>query len=244
MANSIKIMIVEDEPIIAEEIAAIVEDLGYEVVCKVLHAKDVMQKFNASEPDMVLMDINLNHEKDGIVLAKEILEHKKLPIIFLTSYADKATISRAAAIAPEGYITKPFDEQDLQIAIELAMHRFEKQEAQKAPAAADNFLVNKQLFVRHKNKLVKLQPEAILYVEAHSNYSIIITPTEKYTLSTTLGIIEEKLKPFGFVRTHRGWLINLHHVDEITEDTVVIAGESLPISKRNRHDFMGMITQL
>ncbi len=242
--DTLRIMIVEDEPIIADEIAATIEDLGYTVAAKVIHGKDAAAVFLKSDPDVILMDINLGKGADGIQLASEIKQQKNIPLIFLSSYADKATIDRAKQTNPDGYIVKPFDEKDLQVAIEIAFHRFELQHKTMTEEKPDTFLVNKHLFIRSKNKLVKLNPEEIVYAEAQSNYTLVKTEKEKYMLSTTLGIIEEKLVPFGFFRLHRSYLANITKIDAIEEDHVLIGGETVPVSKKQKQDLMNLITQL
>ncbi|MEO7984044.1 MAG: response regulator transcription factor [Bacteroidota bacterium] len=167
-----------------------------------------------------------------------------MPLIFLTSYSDKTTIDRAKAINPDGYIVKPFDERDLQVAIEIAFHRFENQHKNNPTEKTDSFLVNKQLFVRHKNKLIKLNPEEVLYAEAQSNFTVIVTAKEKYTVSTTLGIIEERLNQFGFLRIHRSYIINLSKIETIEDNTVTIAKQAIPLSRNNKQELMNKITQL
>lgn len=240
----LRIMIVEDEPIILEEIAATIEDLGYTVACKVLHSKDALTAFRNNAADLVLMDINLGAGKDGIQLAAELKAEKNIPLIFLTSYSDKAIIDRAKTVNPDGYIVKPFDEKDLQVAIEIAFHRFEQQSKNTGTEKTDSFLVNKHLFVRHKNKLVKLNPEDVLYAEAQSNYTVIVTDKEKYTVSTTLGIIEERLNQFGFLRIHRSYIINLSKIETIEDDTITIGRQAIPLSRNNKQELLNKITQL
>lgn len=241
----LRILIVEDEPIIADEIAATIEDLGYLVAAKAIHPDEVNAIFLQCEPDVILMDINLGRGPDGIQLAAGLKRQKPVPVIFLTSYADQDTIERAKKVNPDGYILKPFDEKDLQIAIELAFHRFEQQ-AEKIVTAEnpDTYLVNKHLFIRSKNKLIKLQPADIIYAEAQSNYTLVKTSAEKFTLSTTLGVIEEKLLPFGFFRLHRSYLANVSKIDLIDEDHVIICGERIPVSKKQKQDLLHLITQL
>lgn len=242
--QALRIMIVEDEPVIAEEIAATIEDLGYIPVAKVMHSKDVLNSFKIAAPDLVLMDINLGQGKDGIQLAAELKAEKNVPLIFLTSYSDKTIVDRAKTVNPDGYIVKPFDEKDLQVAIEIAFHRFEHQQKNTVPEKTDSFLVNKHLFVRHKNKLVKLNPEDVLYAEAQSNYTVIVTDKEKYTVSTTLGIIEDRLIQFGFLRIHRSYIINLSKIETIEDDTVSIGRQAIPLSRNNKQELMNKITQL
>lgn len=242
--SELRIMIVEDEPIIADEIAATIEDLGYTIAAKILHSKEVIDAFNQSEPDVVIMDINLGSEKDGVQLAAEMRQIKNIPLIFLTSYSDNATIERTKEVNPDGFIVKPFDEKDLQIAIEIAFNRFEQQRKIISDAKMETFLINKFLFIRSKNKLIKLVPEEIIFAEAQSNYTLIKTTKDKFTLSTTLGTIEEKLMPFGFFRIHRSYLANVAKINSIEEDHVVIDGEIVPISKKQKQDLLHLITQL
>ncbi len=242
--ESLQIMIVEDEPVIAEEIAAIIEDLGYSVSCKVLHSKEVLNSFQRYNPDLVLLDINLGQGKDGIQLAHEIKSLKNIPLIFLTSYSDKAIVDRAKNVNPDGYIIKPFDEKNLQIAIEIAFHRYEQSQKTTAEEKPETFLINKYLFIRNKNKLIKLDPGDIIYAEAYSNYTIIKTTNNKFIISTTLGIIQDKLQPFGFFRLHRSYLANVAKIEAIEEDYVSIAGEKIPVSKKQKQDLLNIITQL
>lgn len=242
--SSLRIMIVEDEPVIADEIAITIEDLGYIVASKVLHGKDVVQSFISNIPDLVLMDINLGNGPNGIQLAAEIKQEKNVPLIFLSSYSDKTTIDKAKQVNPDGYIIKPFDEKDLQVAIEIAFYRFEQQQRPAMEEKPETFLINKHLFIRHKNKLVKLNPGEVIYAEAQSNYTLVKTEKEKFILSTTLGVIEEKLLPFGFFRLHRSYLANVSKIDAIEEDHVVIGGESVPVSKKQKQDLLNHITQL
>lgn len=241
---SLRILIVEDEPIIADEIAATIEDLGYQVAAKVIHAAEVNTVFQESEPDIVLMDINLGQGADGIQLAAELKRQKEVPLIFLTSYTDTGTIDRAKKVNPDGYIVKPFDEKELQIAIEIAFHRFDQVKEKHTGEKPDSYLVNKHLFIRSRNKLVKLVPTEIIYAVAQSNYTLIKTSTDKFMLSTTLGVIEEKLIPFGFFRLHRSYLANVSKIDAIEEDHVMIGGENIPISKKQKQDLLNLITQL
>jgi DNA-binding LytR/AlgR family response regulator len=91
---------------------------------------------------------------------------------------------------------------------------------------------------------VKLNPEDVLYAEAQSNYTVIVTDKEKYTVSTTLGIIEERLNQFGFLRIHRSYIINLSKIETIEDDTVTIGQQSIPLSRNNKQELLNKITQL
>lgn len=244
--KQLQIMIVEDEPIIAQEISMVVEDLGYSVCALVMHSSEVIPVYNTCNADLLLMDIHLGSGIDGIGLVEELMHVKKIPFIFVTSYADKATLQRARAVNPYGYVVKPFDERDLQAAIEIAFGRFEQANTliEKEESTTDNFLINQHLFVRHKSKLVRILPVQILYAEASSNYTQIVTLEQTYTVSSHLAIIEQKLALHGFVRVHRSYLVNLAHIESVEDDTVLLGLKHIPLSKSARSALLSRITQL
>ena len=128
MAKS-KIMIVEDEWITADDIRMSLQSLGYTVSSVVSSGEEAIKKAEGDRPDLVLMDIVLKGEMDGIEAASQIRSCYNIPIIYLTAYADEKILERAKITEPFGYIVKPFVNEDLKIAIEIALykHRVEKE---------------------------------------------------------------------------------------------------------------------
>ncbi|MEQ9232274.1 MAG: response regulator, partial [Cyclobacteriaceae bacterium] len=104
MNTPLKIMIVEDEMITAESILDMLEDYGYEVTGIHIRAEAALQAIEKEKPDLALLDIHLKGEKTGIWLAEQIRSSHKIPYVFLTSYADKATIEQATETHPFGYL--------------------------------------------------------------------------------------------------------------------------------------------
>ncbi|MHC5034564.1 MAG: response regulator, partial [Planctomycetota bacterium] len=127
MANA-RIQVVEDESIVALDIKDNLEILGYNVVAVESSGEPAIQKAIETRPDLVLMDIRLKGEMDGIEAAQQIRAHLGTPVIYLTAYADEATLQRAKITEPYGYILKPFEERELHTTIEMALykHRMEK----------------------------------------------------------------------------------------------------------------------
>ncbi len=128
MANT-RIMIVEDEWTVAEDIKISLQNLGYAISSVTSSGKEAIQKAEEDRPDLVLMDIVLQGEMDGIEAASQIRSCYDIPIIYLTAYADEKILERARITEPFGYIVKPFVNEDLKIAIEIALykHRVEKE---------------------------------------------------------------------------------------------------------------------
>nr|WP_242035585.1 MULTISPECIES: ATP-binding protein [unclassified Leptolyngbya] len=116
-------MIVEDERVVARDIEKRLKKLGYVVSESVASGEEAIAKVAELRPDLVLMDIRLKGHMDGIEAAEQIRTDFDTPVIYLTAYADDATLQRAKVTEPFGYIVKPFDERDLQVAIEVALRR-------------------------------------------------------------------------------------------------------------------------
>ncbi|MEG4166492.1 MULTISPECIES: ATP-binding protein [unclassified Microcoleus] len=123
--NPLKILVVEDEVIVAQDIAGRLKKLGYAVTATVSSGEEAIQKAIENPPDLVLMDIVLKGEIDGVTAAEEIRTNRNVPTVFLTAYADDQTLQRAKLTDPFGYIIKPFQQNDLRVAIEIALHRHE-----------------------------------------------------------------------------------------------------------------------
>jgi DNA-binding NarL/FixJ family response regulator len=142
--SNIKVLIVEDEPMIAADIYMILDGIDYEVA-GVAHDSDTAIKFlQERHPDIVLLDISIEGEKDGIELAHIINSKYHIPFIYLTSYSDKETLDRAKTTLPYGYIVKPFKEKDLFSSIEVAIYRHANNSQKSMPSllAINQSMVN------------------------------------------------------------------------------------------------------
>lgn len=117
-----KILIVEDEWIIANDIEMSLKKLGYNVIGNATSGEDVLKILSSEIPDLVLMDIVLPGEKDGIEFATEIKKKYQIPVIYLTAYGDEKTLARAKISEPFGYIIKPFKDNELYSSIEIALY--------------------------------------------------------------------------------------------------------------------------
>ncbi|MBN1168003.1 MAG: response regulator [Methanospirillaceae archaeon] len=118
-----KILIVEDEMIISMEIKQKLHSMGYVTVGQAITGESAIQKAGETMPDLVLMDIRLKGDMDGITAGKRIMDLYDIPIIFLTAHSDKATLERAISVSPSGYLLKPFKERELMTNIEMSLHK-------------------------------------------------------------------------------------------------------------------------
>jgi CheY-like chemotaxis protein len=130
MAKS-RIMIVEDEWTVAEEIKMVLQGMDYDVTSMSSSGEEAVGNAEKDKPDLVLMDIVLEGEIDGIAAANEIRSRFNIPIIFLTAYTDDKILERASITGPFGYIVKPFINEDLKISIEIALYKFRMERERK-----------------------------------------------------------------------------------------------------------------
>lgn len=126
-----RVFIVEDEVLVARDIKSRLEKLGYRVLGTAARGDDAVARILADQPDLILMDINLKGEMDGIEAADRIRAKADLPIIFCTAYSNDETLARAKVTVPYGYVLKPFDNRELEITIEIALHKHQLESALK-----------------------------------------------------------------------------------------------------------------
>ena len=239
MTTPVRLLIVEDDMIIAANISLQLTSLGYEVTGIVPRGEEAIRHVQDNPPDMVLLDINLKGSLDGIETALQMQQRIAIPIIYLTANADEATFNRAKATQPHAFISKPFRQIDLQRAIELAVSRIHPTEQNETtPDDSSPFVLDDRIFVRYKDRMVKVYIDEILYIEADRNYCRIFTRSKEYMLTTTLKTMEEKLPVPKFLRIHRSYMINLAQVDEVAEQNVIVAGRAVPVSHAFRDELL------
>lgn len=175
---SSKILIVEDEVVIAMEIEALLEQLGYEVAGQAGRGEDAVDLAEQRRPDLVLMDIRLKGEMDGITAAEKIFRLYKIPVVFLTAHSDPSTLERAMNLQPYGYLLKPFRKNDLYTTIEIALYKHRALSAEQG--------LQRELFKLH----------VIDHVTQYDIYNKILA------ISGFLGILEMDVPASGECREH------------------------------------------
>ncbi|MEY8869102.1 LytR/AlgR family response regulator transcription factor [Meridianimaribacter flavus] len=240
MSQPSKILIVEDEMVIGANISLQLSSLGYEITGVIPRGEEAIINVKQDTPDIILMDINLKGALDGVETVKLIQKEFDIPIIYLTANADDAHFNKAKATNPHAFISKPFKKLDLQHAIELLISKQDlKHNATKT--VEDNpspFILSDSIFVRHHEKMVKVDIKDILYIEAERNYCRIHSKSKEYLLVITLKDLDEKLPEMHFLRIHRSFIINISHIDEVATSHVVIAKKAIPVSKTLKEELL------
>ncbi|HBS88780.1 MAG: hypothetical protein A2W91_04100 [Bacteroidetes bacterium GWF2_38_335] len=228
-----RIFIVEDDPIIASDLEGIIKDIGYDV-CGVSHQPfEAKKKIESLLPDLLLLDINLGSEIDGIDLATLIKNHN-IGIVFISAFTDKNTVERVKSVNPLGYIIKPFTEKEIEVTLELVFSSLNKEKNTILSDAGNDFI-----FVKTKNNLsVKIRFDEILFLEAFDNYAFIHTGKEKLLVSFTLKDLEKRINASFLIRVHRSFIINCNKVDAIHNNCLMIAKNEIPIGKSYKNDVL------
>lgn len=152
-----RILVVENEAIIAKDIQRKLEAKGYEVPDIATTGDEALHKVASLKPDLVLMDIRLQGEMDGVAAAEQIRARFRLPVVYLTAYMDDATVQRAKLTQPFGYLLKPFQVKELHTAIEIALYR---REMERKLEAAHSQLERRVRELEARDDLVRLQMSA------------------------------------------------------------------------------------
>ncbi|MBI5858801.1 MAG: response regulator transcription factor [Sphingobacteriales bacterium] len=131
--SKLRILIVEDEPVIAENISMYLDNADFEISGIAYDSTEAREQLIHNTPDAAILDVNLGSEEDGIDIAQHINEKFQLPFLFLTSYSDKETLERAKKVKPNGYIVKPFNEKTLLASLEIAISNFAAEKNHSLP---------------------------------------------------------------------------------------------------------------
>jgi DNA-binding response OmpR family regulator len=227
MDTKIRILIVEDEALIADEIRRTLEGLGYEVAGRYYDYDTAAAALIQTDADLVMLDINLGEgtDKGGIALAGILKAQNPKPFLFLTAYSDADTVAKAAALHPSNYLVKPLSPQALFVAIQLALAH--TQEGPRLPAADLDFF-----YVKVGTRKQKIFWREVYCMEASKNYVLLFVNglVGNYPVRGSIAFVWERLMPESlrknFFKLGRSLALNSQHVTASNESTIVCGGRT------------------
>ena len=225
------VLIVEDDFSFALDLQMLIEKLGYQSIGMIDSAEKALELINRKEPDVILMDIDLKGQMNGLELA-ETIQQKKIPILFITSYKDEVTYERAKKLSMIGFLVKPLNELTLLTAIDACLRDIPQSNENKTINLLNDSLLIKKGRLYHKVKL-----KDIYSVESELEYATIFTSGDKFVMRESLKNLMILLADYSFFKSHQSHIINLAYLKSIDmEDSVAIMhnGSHVPISRRNR----------
>ncbi len=243
MKPKASILIVEDEFINMDLLRDYLTQSGYEIAGDAMSADEAINVLEQFKTDLVILDINLKGEKDGIWVAEQIREHYQIPFIFLSAYSDSTTIKRASLTNPYGYLVKPFTKANVYSAVEIALKNFEKE---KKPFDLpieywDNeteLSIHQSIFVKDNNLFKKIELANIKYIQAYKNYLELQLEKQKIIIRSPLSKFGKILPPTYFQQIHRSFIVNLKHIDTLSNGTIGIGLNTLPVSKSYKNELL------
>lgn len=246
MSQAVKIMIVEDESIVAMDLAMRLQKEGYEIAGMADNCDEALSLFREQQPDLVLMDIHINGEKDGIETAKAIRKIQEVPLIFLTAFSQHEYVTRAKEVNPAAYLVKPFNNDSLNTSIQIAIHNFAVIKNKQAPAKEDKdgpgkepvLFFNNYFFVKQNYRFTKFSFNDLLFVESDNNYINLITVSKKVVVRISLQTFADSIQHPELVRVHRGYLVNIRHIDNFNEEEIVVGKQHIPIGRSYKDEFL------
>lgn len=206
----IKILIAEDINTISIDIRNIIDELGYSVQNIVTTGEDVLSELEKNRPDLILLDTVLNGALSGTDTALKLREKYDVPIVFLSGEANSNTILNAKKAGAYGFVIKPFKNDSLKAAIEIALSKYEIEKNVEPEVKASMVKTQEErdyIFVRTDYKLLKVKMDEIYYVEAFKDYVIIYTRDNVITTHATMKRMSEVLPENRFIRIHRSYFV-------------------------------------
>lgn len=238
-----RILVIEDEPIIAMDLSDSLEAEGYYVVGIANNGQKALLLFQSQPVDLILCDITIKGEWDGIETVRQLTSERSVPVIYLTALTDRDTLERAKQTYPAAYLNKPCQLPNLRTAIELAIHnatvRMPPPPADRDTNGREALLqINNYLYIRQNYQFVRIDMNDLLYLEADNSYTKLVTTGRKYIVRLTLSNILERISQPSLVRVHRSYAININSVDSFNDVEASIGSQLIPLSRSCKDEFM------
>ena len=232
----------EDEPSFALEVEMLVLELGHSIAGVTGEADEALALAKIKEPDLILMDINLEGAMNGVEIAEKLDDHE-IPVLFMTSEVNPDIYERAKNTCIAGYLVKPFDLLSLKSSIELLADSIQYREKQ----ATNEKVFKDFLLVRKATSLVKVPVKEITYAQSHGNHCMLHTMSgEKHLVTISLAKLLQKLPEDSFMKIHKQYIIQLACIDELSAGAseVRIGKALIPVGRTFRHQLLNRFETL
>jgi len=225
----IGVLIIEDNPITARDLSEILQENGMEVLSISYSGEEASEVITTIQPDILLVDIKLKGKMTGIEFVLQVQKNQHIPVVYLTANSDRETVQSALDTTPSAFLTKPFEEKDVVIAIELAFkNHLRKTSSENSPSN------NPNIFVRCSDRFEKVVIDTIHYLKAEGSYCKIVTNDKEYLLSGNLNHYCHL--GHNFLRIHRSYVVNIDNVTGFDSENIILGEKTLPIGRSHRDE--------
>lgn len=233
MKTPIKVYIVEDIAISRMSLETMLLENNYVVSGSAAKAEVAWDDIQQTKPNLILLDINLSGDKNGIWLAQKVREKLKIPIVYLTAYGDQQTLKEVLETKPNGYLMKPYQEATLLTTITIALNNFLESERE---ASKENNNSNFFIFIKDRAMKVKIDINDIYYIKSDGNYLEIKLKEKKYVVRNKLIEFKKQLPHSIFFQSHQRYLVNISKIKVLGKDYVSINEENIPLSLKYKKE--------
>jgi two-component system response regulator LytT len=223
-----KVVILEDNPITAADLREILEKENFDVIKTFSRAEVAIREIENYDPDILLVDVYLAGDKTGIDFVNHVNHSTKLPVVYITANSEKRTISEVVNSNPSAFLSKPYKENDVLVAVDLALRKNQE----NSDSASLQF--EGPLFLKSGNSFHKVRIEDIDYLEASGSYCQVFSQGRTFVLSNNLSTYQDSFIDQGFIRIHRSYMVNLSKVDQINGEQLWIGKKALAIGRSYR----------
>jgi DNA-binding LytR/AlgR family response regulator len=245
--QNLQVLLVEDDRSAALDVEMLLEEMGLTLASVKNNAAEALSYIYTEQPDLIIMDVELQGERSGFDVAKDI-DHLGIPIIFTTSYKDKKSYEASKSLNSCGYLVKPFDKLSLQSLLEQAIKAFSlepdiNQSMQPVPAIT---VLPDKVLVKHVNTLYPVRFDEILFIQGEGNYCSIQTEGRKFILKMSLRKLFEALPLNEFSPVHKSFVVRLDKVDsiDIGSAKLAVGKDWLPLGRKFKSTFLDHFTML
>lgn len=226
--TKLKILLVEDEPLMAEQVLNQLNDLGYKEISLAHSSDSALESYNKVKHDFAILDIGLNNSsKNGIDLSKDLLAIKEIPFIFLSGYSDSSTLAKVKAVSHSNYLIKPCSTRQLFVSIDAAIDQFMTSKTKASQISSSQcplYSFDDYFFIKGTNNAYeRVDVSDIIWIEAvRGGIEIHLKDDSKYMLTASMSSFILQFNNPNLIRVHRSFMINKNMVRSIQERAFVL----------------------
>lgn len=201
----------------------------YEVSGSAAKAEIAWEELQKTPTDLILLDINLAGQKNGIWLAQQVRKQLNIPIIYLTAFGDQQTLKEVLDTKPNGYLMKPYQEPTLLTTINITLNNFLANQ-KEAISSESGIVLDDFIFIKDKFMRVKLEIKEIQFIKSEGNYLEIKLENKTHVVRSKLSEFVKLLPSKIFLQSHQRYVVNLTKINSIGKDFFNINNTDIPIS--------------
>lgn len=205
-------------------------DSGYQIAGSKASAEEAWGEIQKIEDvDVVLLDIHLAGEKNGIWLAQQIRKNLRLPIVYLTAFGDDRTLQEIVETKPNGYLMKPYNVPTLLTTITIAIQSYANELNKDDRLEAESFNLKDTIYIKDSHIRVKLKINEIIYIQSDGNYLNVYLKNKRHVIRSKMDDFLIKLDSSIFQRIHQRYAVNISKIDQIGADHLAINNVDIPL---------------